>query len=357
LKDTIKIGLMGTGFGKRVMLPAFAACEGAELVAVCSRNPENAQQAASEFDIPNAYSDYEKMLEAVPLDLVLITTPPALHWSMTRQALDKGIHILCEKPTAMNLEEASAMFETAQQAGVVHLIDHELRFHPTLVKMKALVDEDFLGPAESVSFDVQWRYPIVLERDWNWWFDEAAGGGLLGALGSHQVDLVRWLFGTEFRQVNGVLHNFLKERPDRITGELKPVTTDNFCAFNVELDNGAIGNLVLDATARTVSERDGWQLGFHGQSGSLILDGQTRLWAIHDGETEELTQPDPLADTPGLPQGVFPTAFAHFSRHIMRALVTKEAPSGVATFFDGMKVQAVLDAIRASHREKASVKL
>ncbi|HEY5595896.1 MAG TPA: Gfo/Idh/MocA family oxidoreductase [Candidatus Bipolaricaulota bacterium] len=349
MKD-IRIALVGTGFGKRVMLPAFAACPGGKVVAVCSGQRANAQAAATAHGISGIYTDHHAMLEHEALDLVVITTPPRLHWPMVEAALQKRVNILCEKPAAMNLEEARKMYQGAKRAGVLHWIDHELRFHPTLLAMKAIIDQGYLGSIDSVSFSIQWNYPIVLARAWNWWFDRKAGGGLLGALGSHQVDLVRWLLGTEFKRVSGLMHDFLKERPDA-QGVLKPVTTDNFCAFSAELEGGAVGTVTLDATARVLGERERWTLSLHGKDGSLIYDGDGRLWGLRDQEKSEHTPPDPLPHPDNLPQGIFPTGFKHLSSRLVESLQSGKELAGAATFYDGMKVQGVLDAIRLSHEQ------
>jgi predicted dehydrogenase len=358
LSESINIGLIGTGFGRQVMLPAFRAIEGARITAVCSGHRENAEAVAREHGIPGVYDDYREMLEREDLDLVAIVTPPYLHYPMTLAALERGVHVLCEKPTAMNIAEACEMYERAEQAGVLHLIDHELRFHPSLRRLKELVDEGYLGRPESVSFSIHWGYPMDPQRPWGWWFDAAKGGGLLGALGSHQIDLLRWLFG-EFHRVSGRLHTFVKERPLPETGERRPVTSDDYCTFTAELECGAVGTVVLDATARVPSDSERWRLAFHGEAGSLIFDGLGRLWGLkREGEPEELTPKEPVPDVPGLAEGTFPRAFVRFARLIVEALRRDENHvEDAATFYDGVKVQAVLDAVRASHERGSWVEV
>jgi len=350
LTQPIRIGLAGTGFGRRVMLPAFAACEGVELAAVCSATAHNAKDTAQQFNIAGIYTDFDAMLDSEGLDLIVIATPPHLHWPMVKQAAEKNVNILCEKPTAMNANEARSMLKAAQAAGVRHWIDHELRFHPTLFKLKSLVEEGFLGDPASVSFSMQWCAPIVLGRPWFWWFDEKAGGGLLGAIGSHQVDLIRWVLDTEFSRVSGVLKNFLPPQPDARTKELKPVTSDNYCAFSAELTNGAVGVILLDATARFPNGSRSL-MEFHGGRGSLIFDGDQKLWAIDaDGATQH-TQTDPLKGTADVPDGIFPEAFVHFSRRIVEAVRNGADIDGATTFADGLQIQSVLDAVRNSHAQ------
>lgn len=358
MTQSIRVGLVGTGFGRRVMLPAFAACEGAQVVAVCSGRRENAEATAKEFDIPGIYTDYEAMLDQEDLNLVVITTPPHLHWPMSRAALERKLHVLCEKPTAMNLAEARLMHQAAQRAGTLNLIDHELRFYPTLRKLRSLIAAGFLGAPESVSFSIHWGFPSVLERTWNWWFDREAGGGLLGALGSHQFDLLRWLFATEFKSVNGFYHSFIAELPLPDSGK-KAVTTDNYCAVMAKLHNGALGTIVMDATPKMTMERVNHTrlLSFHGEAGSLIFDGADRLWGVRGEEKTEYTEPNPATEVSNLPSGLFPSGFASFSCNIIKALQNNTQVEDAATFKDGMHIQAVIDAVHESHRRKAWVEI
>ena len=169
--STIKIGLIGTGFARRVMIPAFRAIEGVQIVSVCSGRRGNAERTAQEYGIPAAYDDYNEMIERESLDLVAIVTPPYLHHPMTLATVQRGVHVLCEKPTAMNAREAREMLEAAERARVLHLIDHELRFHPSLRKLKELIEGGELGTPERVTFSIHWRYPMDPKRPWGWWFD------------------------------------------------------------------------------------------------------------------------------------------------------------------------------------------
>jgi predicted dehydrogenase len=190
---------------------------------------------------------------------------------------------------------------------------------------------------------------MALNRPWNWWFDEKAGGGMLGAIGSHQSDLVRWLLDTEFSRVQGTVKNFLPPQPDAKTQVLKPVTTDNYAQFFGELENGAVGSILLDATAR---QTQGWRnrVEFHGDKGSLIYDEDGKLWALDADGKEEQTPPDPLRGTIDAP-GMFPEAFVHYSRALVNALHQNTPFEGAATFEDGVKIQAILDAVRRSSQQ------
>src|SRR3712207_6113047 len=140
-QDTIRVGIIGSGFGQSAMIPGFRLTPGAEVVALTSGRRERAEAAAREHNIPHAFDDYREMLDKVELDLVAVVTPVYLHYPMTMDALDRGIHVLCEKPMAMDLAQAKAMYAKAQDQGVVHMIDHELRFNPTRRRLQELLAE------------------------------------------------------------------------------------------------------------------------------------------------------------------------------------------------------------------------
>src|SRR5687768_6511960 len=103
---TVGIGIIGTGFARRVQIPAFLALEDARVVPVASATVQNARAAAGEFNIQHFTSDWRETVEHEDVDLVCITTPPRLHREMAIAAVGRRIHVLCEKPMAMSADEA-----------------------------------------------------------------------------------------------------------------------------------------------------------------------------------------------------------------------------------------------------------
>src|SRR5881392_954361 len=130
MSGRVGIGIIGTGFARRVQIPAFRACKNAEIVSVASGRLENARETAEEFGVKHFTGDWRETVLHKNVDFVCITTPPSLHCEMTLVALEHGKHVLCEKPMAMNVSEAEEMLAAADAAGVMALIDHELRFQP-----------------------------------------------------------------------------------------------------------------------------------------------------------------------------------------------------------------------------------
>ena len=111
MKEKIRIGIIGTGFAKTVQIPAFQKIDGAEITSVASARLENAETVAKQFNIPHFTANWRETIEREDVDLVVITTPPVLHYEMTMVALDHNKHILCEKPMAMNAAQALEMWK------------------------------------------------------------------------------------------------------------------------------------------------------------------------------------------------------------------------------------------------------
>lgn len=147
----MKVGVIGASFAKAAYLPALRHVEGAQVAAIASARMESAQATADEFGIPAAYDDWRAMLDNHDLDLVCIATPTDTHCDMALAAIERGAAVLCEKPTAMNGVEARRMLDAASAAGVVHMIDHELRFNPNRRKARDMIRDGKLGKIRHLS--------------------------------------------------------------------------------------------------------------------------------------------------------------------------------------------------------------
>ena len=153
-RETLRIGVIGAGFGASVHVPALRRVPGVAVVALCAAQLGKARETAAALDIPHAADDYRELLFSGEIDAVTIAAPPHLHHPMALAACEAGVHILCEKPMARNVAEARDMLRMAREAGVCHAVAQHRRHTPPYARMKALVDEGFLGRLHSVSATV-----------------------------------------------------------------------------------------------------------------------------------------------------------------------------------------------------------
>lgn len=358
MPDKIGIGFIGTGFARSTQIPGFRNTEGAALVSVASGNVENAKSTAQEFGIHHFTDDWRETAAHPDVDLVCITTPPNLHREMALFSVSEGKHILCEKPMAMNANETRVMTEAASKAGVLALIDHELRFLNGRRRAFEIVREGGLGKiihAKSFFRNASRGNP---DLKWNWWSDEIQGGGALGAIGSHVVDGFRWLLETEIRDVSCLLKTNVRTRPGQ-DGEPKKVTTDDECNLifrfkDSDLTDNASGTVSISLVE--IGEYDFW-IEIYGTEGSLVIGEKGDLKIAKRGESEFSPIDIELGEPPeGTRKGGWSIGFLAFAREIVQALQSGSTTvSGAATFEDGHEIQKVLDAARESSRTGSRV--
>ncbi|HLM55182.1 MAG TPA: Gfo/Idh/MocA family oxidoreductase [Pyrinomonadaceae bacterium] len=348
----VGVGVIGTGFARTTQLPAFKACEGARVVAIASGHKENAEAAAREFDIPFVAGDWREVIARDDVDLVSIVTPPSTHAEMALAALDAGKAVLCEKPMAMDSRETDLMRRRAGDAGLLAHIDHELRFLPARRLMREMIRGGRIGRVRHAKFLYRADWGVSPQRRWNWWADAAAGGGLLGAIGSHAVDTLHWLLGSRVSHVSATLSTHVLELPAP-GGHSRQVTTDDEANLLLHFSDGETTEKATGVVALSGVEpgRPEHRVEVFGSEGSLSLSGAGELLRAEPGggdwqrvETEQA----PLAE--GMRDTEWSRGFTVFAREIVAALGEgRNAVEAAATFDDGHHIQLVLDAARAAH--------
>jgi predicted dehydrogenase len=352
-KDSVGVGVIGTGFARSTQLPGWRACAGARVVAVASGRRENAEAAAREFGIPFVASDWREVVGRADVDLVSIVTPPSTHAEMARAALDAGKAVLCEKPMAMNADEAAAMCEAARAAGRLALVDHELRFLPARRLMREMIMGGELGRVRHAKFLFRSDSRAAADRPWSWWSDERAGGGALGAIGSHAVDALHWLLGTSVSHVSASLATNVAERRDPASGESRRVTTDDEASLLLNFSDGGAAERATGVVAISMAEAGAPEhsVEVFGTEGALRITGAAGLWRARVGEGSwRKVESEEAAPAEGMRDNEWSRGFTVFAREVVAALLEGRSEiEGAATFEDGRRTQLVLDAARAAH--------
>ncbi|MEW6753925.1 MAG: Gfo/Idh/MocA family oxidoreductase [Candidatus Latescibacterota bacterium] len=195
MADRVRIGIIGSSwFADLCHLPNLKSHPQAVLAAICSRGRERAEEMARKYGIPAVYTDYREMIQKAGLDAVAVVTPDDTHYAMTTEALEAGLHVLCEKPLAPTAAEAKAMYEKAEAAGVKHMTFFTNRWHPHYRYLHELVEQGYVGRC----FHAHILYMAGFSRGATahaWRYDRRRANGVLGDLGSHMIDLARWLVG------------------------------------------------------------------------------------------------------------------------------------------------------------------
>lgn len=341
-QEVIRVGVIGAGFGADVHVPALQALPGVEVAAICSRRLSRAREVATLAQVSHAFDDYRELLASGTIDAVTLAAPPNLHHTMAVAACEAGVHILAEKPLARTAAEARDMLRMAREAGVCHSVAFHRRYEPSRQRVKQLVEQGFVGELHSVSVIV-YRSALSASggRPFGWLMEQDKGGGVLAAVGSHYVDLLRWWFG-EIHAVSGAVSTVVTERAHPETGIRHEADADDNTAFVLRFASGALGSVTISYTAvADVGEE-------------IVASGSEGMLAMHE--------PDQLVGTRAggqiqslLEVGEPPTArertlapFRELAEGWIHAIRSGEEAS--PSFEDGVKVQEVLDAVgRSQH--------
>jgi predicted dehydrogenase len=345
--ETIRVGLIGTGFGASIHLSALRECPEFEPVAICSRRPERARAAALDHGIPVHVADYRLLVRDAGIDAVIVASPPHLHHTMTIAALEAGKHVLCEKPMARNLAEARDMLRIVERVRTVAMVNLQLRFLPVRARIRELIGEGYIGEPHAASIVVH-RSSLndPNERPWGWLMEQEKAGGMLGATGAHYLDALRWWFG-DVKAVTGAVSTMVRQRRLPDSSDMAKVDADDNFAVILRFANGALGTVHVTATAGHEGDEE---ITLSGSEGTLqVRDG--RLWGARQGEfsLNELPIPDRLSGglIPGAHFLVQPTAL------LLRAWMSAirgETPAS-PSFADGVKTQELIDGVIRSSQQ------
>lgn len=189
--NKLKFALIGTGGIAQTYAQAFQTNNCCELVAVADVNRESAKAFAEPFGA-KSFSDHKILGENVEIDAVIVATPPDSHPEIATFFMQKGVHVLCEKPLCLSVAEATAMIETATAQNVVFTMATKFRYCEDVVKAKAIIASGVLG--EIVQFENAFTAKVDMSKRWNS-DKKTAGGGVLIDNGTHSVDIIRYFLG------------------------------------------------------------------------------------------------------------------------------------------------------------------
>ena len=272
-----RAAVVGTSFGGRVHVPALRAA-GFEVVALVGTDRERTERRAARAGIATATTDLHAVLNDV--DAVTIATPPQTHKLLVLAALRAGKHVICEKPFTLGTTEARDLVAAAERAGVTALVGHEFRWSPDRAVLGQAIRDGLIGEPRFATL-VQY-VPLVADPETQmprWWFDRGAGGGWLGASGSHVVDQVRVWLG-EFSTVSASL---------RVVSD-REVTADDSFTIRARMNNGC--DVVLQQTAGAFGPLTG-MTRVAGSAGTVWLD-DGRTWFADAAGARELPVPESL---------------------------------------------------------------
>ncbi|MBC8448713.1 MAG: Gfo/Idh/MocA family oxidoreductase [Chloroflexi bacterium] len=366
----VGIGMLGYGFMGKVHSNAYLKIPYSfhepaaypELVAMCGRDEARVADVAARLRYRGYYTDWKLMLQDPNIEILDNCTPDDRHRDPSIAAAAAGKHVICEKPLAMTVRDAAAMLEAVTKAGVKHMCCFNYRFIPAVRLAKELLQSRAIGQVyhfRGCYLQEPGHDPASPVEDV--WYASGTRSGILLGIGSHIIDMARFLLG-EITSVSGLVRTWNTSRASR-SGALETVTADEGNLALVEFASGATGTLESSGVATGHKNQHTWEI--NGSKGSICwdLEDPNHLLVYSDdaplpstrgfASVSVTTGAHPL-QTMYLPPGHnagWEYGHVHALYHFVDCVVNDEqvAPYG-ATFEDGYRVQVIMDAIERSSR-------
>jgi predicted dehydrogenase len=375
MAKTVNIGLIGYAFMGKAHSAAFRDVPmyfpdvrlKPVMKAICGRDEAAVREAAGRFGWESYETDALKLIRRDDIQVVDVCSPGWAHKEQVIAAAKAGKHIICEKPIGNNLKEAKAMADAVNAAGVQNTVMFNYRRVPAMSYARELIRAGEIGEIRHFrAFYLQdWiadpNFPMVWRLD-----KKQAGSGTLGDIGSHIIDMGRFLVG-EIEEVCGTLKTFVKERPLEPGSRKKgKVTVDDAAAFLANFENGALGTFEATRFARGRKNFNGFEI--YGSKGSLVynFEEMNRLQFLstkdsplsHGFRDILVTEPDHPYVKGWWPPGHiigYQHTFAHAIYDFLNNL--SRGKSTTPDINDGLKVQAVLEAVEISAKQRGWVRI
>ncbi len=342
----IKIGVIGSGNISREHLKAYAANPNVEIYALCDINEDTLKRRGAEFGVERLYTDVYEMVKLEEIDAVSVCTWNNAHAECSIAALNAGKHVLCEKPMAMNEQQAKAMKEAADRNGKLLMIGFVRRFGNDCAVVQDFINDDFFG-------EIYYAKTTYLRRKGSpggWFGDKSrSGGGPLIDLGVHVIDLTRYLmgghkpvsvYGATFHKLGDKRH--IKMKADYVSAKVSSndiFDVEDLATAMIRFDNGSV--LQVEASFTLNQEKDKGTIELFGTKGGAKLDPELKLYTDMGGylANVELAVPTALSFS-----GLFANEINHFVDCVMNGTPCR-APAE-----DGVMLMKILDGIYESAR-------
>lgn len=372
----INVGVVGVGFIGVAHVEALRRI-GVNVVGVVGSSPERARIKAEAAHLPAVYESYEAMLADPDIHAVHIASPNHAHADQVRLALDAGKHVVCEKPLALSSADTSDLVARASASGLIHAVCFNIRFYPSAHQAAAMVRNGDIGAPRFVtgSYLQDW---LLLPTDWNWRLEPESAGGLrsVADIGSHWLDLARFITGKRVTDVMADLHTFVPIRTHPVgpvetfaaasdDAELieESMSSDDGAGILLRFEDGTRGQTAISQVS--AGRKNSVSIEVDGSESALSWRSEDpdNLWIGHRGGPNEVLARDPSLLAPEAARvTAYPAGHVEGYPDTFRALfneVYKDVASGgpsadptYPTFADGHDAVCVTEAVARSAQEE-----
>lgn len=378
----IKVAVVGTGFIGPAHVEALRRLPNVEVAALCEATTELAREKAAGLGIPRHYI-FDELLQQQDIECIHICTPNFLHYAQSKAALQAGKHVVCEKPLANKLEEATELVDLARKTGLVNAVHFNLRYYPLIRQMRTMREKGDLGEIYAImgSYLQDWLY---FQNDYNWRLepDKSGESRAIADIGSHLLDVMEYITGLKITAVMADFSTVHKSRlkpKKRIetysTEVLQPsdyeeiaINTEDHANVLLRFNNGNKG--VVTVSQVSAGRKNRLNIEISGSKSSFEWNSErpNEVWIGKRDGANQVLMKDPslfypeaasLISFPGGHNEGFPDTSKQLFKEVYKAVEAGKQPEAPTfpTFADGLRELLICERIIESHKKQAWVKI
>ena len=363
----IRLGFVGANvrsdWANKSHFPALRASPDMELTAVCTTNPDSAEEARKAFGAKLAFSDYRVMAQSPEIDAMAVVVRAPSHYPPTMAALMGGKHVYTEWPLGITTQEAQSMADLARTKGLHTAIGLQSRVSPALLYMKELIAAGYVGEVLTCRATAFRHGALERPAHRTWFADVNQGANPLTIMTSHIVDSLRFVT-SDFAQLSAMVTSQIRQWRVRETGEMINVTAPDNIMLHGRLANGAVASAHIATVPHGPA---GYLMEVYGTKGKLAIssnvssnhgeqDEMLKLRGLQGGKTlGDLEIPDRFFFLPPeFPRGT-PFPIGQMYALLAKAIRTGTTPMELPTFETALQMHRLLDVIREASASQKMV--
>jgi predicted dehydrogenase len=351
MAQSLRVGIIGTGWAGAGHAAAYRRIPGVTLAGMWGRTQSKAEALAGKLAVPDLqlYDRWEDLIEQGGLDVVSIAAPPALRRAPVAAALERGMHVLVEKPFTAGLAEARELVDMVRDAGTVTAVSFNWRYAPGRQAAWRALQQSAVGPLRSISMILHFRFAGNLGAAFAarpWTRSVHTGGGILRQMGSHEFDMARYLSGAECLRVASQV----------VPNNMPGLSADRAYFLLVELSGGAVGQYRCEVSP---GEHE-WRTVLVGAEGTLRVTHQDVVCQRADDDEPvplAITDADRIADGVPMLQHTWNRLIADLCSAIRAGDVAHRTVPHLPTFADGLRTVELIAAAERAEAERRWVDL
>ena len=377
----IRTALVGAGFMGKTHAEQIRRIPNVEIAAVAAATEQEAKAFADALGIERSTADYHTIMSDPSIDAVHVLTPNALHYPVTKAALEGGKAVLCEKPFTTTVAEARELVDLAAKKNLPNALEHNLRYYPVVQQIRRMIEKGELGEILIVqgTYSQDW---LLYDTDWNWRIEAKDNGALraMGDIGSHWMDMIQHLTGLRITAVCADLETFHKTRKkpkgqvETFTGKTLspdsytevPIDTDDYGAVLLHLGDRARGAFTVSQMSAGRKNKFAFEI-FGAKAGAAWnQERPDELWIGQRNSPNEIIIKDPslldpraasYADLPGGHSEGYDDTHKQVFKRFYKKVADRSAPVEYPTFEDGLLGMILLEKVLESAHKHAWVEV